>query len=97
MQLRYKNNVIRWFATAAFLLVSANALAHEIDHALDYHNKPSCALHLFADHGANALISGTLLAPPILQTALLPVINEQSHACAVSLPFRSRAPPVSPV
>jgi hypothetical protein len=86
-----------FFAVALFLALQTVALTHELDHALSNHDSPTCALHLFGDHGGKSLTSVSTpgiapnadAAPIVARAQLLPRPN--------AVPFQSRAPPLSVV
>jgi hypothetical protein len=87
---------IQWLVAAALLLVTASALQHELDHALEHHDEPSCALHLFADHTGKTFASATPLDAAIFHPIFLAVIGEQRAVRTITASFQSRAPPASP-
>lgn len=87
----------RLLIAAALLLATSLASAHELEHALEQHDEPACALHLLADH------TGKTLLAVALDVSVLPYrpVNESRVACAAprthTTSFRARAPPVSAV
>jgi hypothetical protein len=86
---------MRWLAAAAFLFVSVNAITHELEHALEHHDEPSCALHIFADHLGKPLASATFVVASAVHIAIRHTGREQAAASSFVIPFRSRAPPLS--
>src|SRR5688572_1458748 len=88
---------IRLLIGAALLLVTAVAAAHELEHALDQHDEPACALHLLAEHAGKAVAADVTVAPIVpYQSVLWSFIAASSPRTAVRAP-RARSPPVSRV
>jgi hypothetical protein len=95
MDSRRTHSLTRWLTAAALLCATTIAAAHELEHALQQHDEPACALHLLAGHGGKGLVADNFVVPVI---AYRPVTAAFVAAALPqdSLPVpRARAPPVS--
>lgn len=89
---RTKRTFTAWLLAAVLLWVSAVAVAHELDHALDIHQDP-CALHHYAgNHGGLPAADIHPPAPPVA-TRLEPVSSYSFVSTSRPAPYAVRAPP----
>ena len=97
MDSRRTHSLIRWLTAAALLCATTIAAAHELEHALEQHDEPACALHLLAGHGGKGLVVASFVVP------VIPYRSVAAAFIAASLPQdtlpvpRARSPPVSVV
>jgi hypothetical protein len=87
-----KPRLIAWLLAAMLLWVSAVAVAHELDHALDQHQE-SCALHHYAGHHGDLPASGARPPAPPIETRLDLPSSHQSVSKLRPAPYAVRAPP----
>lgn len=97
MRQRHTRFLTGLLAGAALLFVTTQAAVHDIEHDLNQHDEPTCALHLLADHAGKALIAVTpdVSTPPYRPVAVSGVARSAPRLHVTS--FRARAPPVSAV
>ena len=77
----------------ALVAVQAAATAHELEHALNAHDKPSCVLHLYAEHGSATPTPHVAIATP---TPCDTVYTFERIGIVVLIPafdYQVRAPP----
>lgn len=81
-----------WLLAAALLWVSAMAVAHELDHALDHHHE-LCALHHYAGHHGGLPAPGLHPPAPPAAARLEPVSCRLFIPTSRPAPYAVRAPP----
>lgn len=81
-----------WLLAAVLLWVSAVAVAHELDHALDHHHD-LCALHNYAGHHGGLPAPGMHPpAPPTIEQPDSP-LSHPFIFLSRPAPYAVRAPP----
>jgi hypothetical protein len=80
-------------AALALLILQTAAFAHEIEHDLEQHDEPACALHLYTGQAGKP--AGTDAIPIITITPTFYTVIPNPHAPrSQRLPaYRGRAPP----
>ena len=89
---RTKRTLTAWLLASVLLLVSAVAVAHELDHALENHQEP-CALHLYAGHHGGLPAANAQPPAPPVAARLEPAASYSFVSTSRPTPYAVRAPP----
>jgi hypothetical protein len=87
----------RLLTAAALLLATSLAAAHELEHALEQHDEPACALHLLAQHAGKTLLAVAPTVPFLAYRSIAGTHVASPTPRTGVASFRARAPPVSAV
>jgi hypothetical protein len=89
---RFPIHLLSALAAVALLILQTVAIAHEVEHNLNQHDEPTCALHLYTGHaGHPAYIDSDplIVAPASIAAAPFVFFTTSRHVLA----YRGRAPP----
>jgi len=85
--------LLPFFAVVALLLLQTTAAAHELEHALEQHDEPACALHLYNGHAGKPAVADTGAPLVIVVAVYTPVSAKTVSDAPRLLAYRGRAPP----
>lgn len=87
------SSLIAILAAIVFLAIETIALAHEIEHDLDQHDEPTCALHLYVGHVGDTPIAAVSVNVVPMPNNFLLSPDVAAPAAIPRLAYRGRAPP----
>jgi hypothetical protein len=89
-QIRY----LSAFAVVALLVLQTAAFAHEIEHDLEQHDEPTCALHLYTGQAGKTAASDLGLPVAVTSTFYTVIPSPRAPQTQFVAGYRGRAPPL---
>jgi len=77
----------------ALVVVQAAATAHELEHSLHAHDKSSCVLHLYAEHGGGVPTPDVVIASAVTSDSAYTPCQPTVVFLTRTFDYQVRAPP----